>query len=129
MVRYELQKRQACDLLTVFETDSPLYAFAAGWFYGGVPIRTQLKIDRAILNLRLHDKIQELVRRFIDTKMSLNCAPPLPNISPRILSMPLLIMFIVFMIPVAASVLYVWSMRRREKAAFVEQNTPTETGN
>ncbi len=115
VARFEIKERRACDLLTVYETQTPLYEFNAGWFYGSaVPIETQISIDQAILTLRLEDKIRELVTLSIDAKMKLNCAAISDDIPPDIVGWLLLTIVSVCMIPVIFAVAFAAIIRRGE---------------
>ncbi len=110
-----MKKRNACDKLTIYETTSPLYSFAGGWFYGAVPLETQIKIDRAILNLRLQDKIRQIIDEKIDSEMPPNCASISTDIPPGVLGWLLLCVVGIFMIPVIASFGIAFIIRRRNR--------------
>ncbi len=80
-----MKQNRACDTLTVFETANALHTVAAGWYYGGVPTETQTLIDQSIINLSLQSKIQEILKREIDSSTPLSCAALPMDIPPGVL--------------------------------------------
>ncbi len=73
------------------------------------------KIDRAILELRLQDKIRLIIDEKIDSEMPPNCASISTDIPPGILGWLLLIVVGIFMIPVMASFGIAILIRRRNR--------------
>ncbi len=99
----------------MYETERPLFAFSAGWYYGGVPIKRQNEIDRAILELRLQDKIRQLISREIDSKMPANCSAMSADIPPEILGWLLLSAVSICMVPVLASLIFAANIKQRDR--------------
>ncbi len=61
--KYERITRNACENLTVFNTDKRLYSFGAGWIFSrSVPEPYRRRINAAIVEMRQTDTLHQLVQ-------------------------------------------------------------------
>eukprot|EP00171_Calliarthron_tuberculosum_P002186 IDg2186t1 len=101
------------DGVECLRNENPLMDFSAGWYYGsGVPVETQLEMDKAILHMRMHDRIRELINRAIDLDNKADCASNSSDIAPGIVAWLLLSIAIICVIPLIIFLLYASRIRQ-----------------
>lgn len=118
MADYQLRDRKKCSDLTFYSTEKRLYSFGAGWLYGAkVSNTTRRKIDKTILDLRLTDKMRELVQNI--TKQSGNCSADRGDIEAPIILLPLAVLVGPCLLGLAVVLFISW--RRRVRSESEEQ--------
>lgn len=88
-VTYQLRKQQACNVLTRYDTSTPLYSFGSGWYLSkSVPEEARAEIDRELLYLRLTN---EMRITDADGSSAESCGKKNLNIGPEVIAIPLLL--------------------------------------
>lgn len=79
--KYELIARNACQNLTIFETEKSLYTFGAGWLFSRtVPEPYRRSIDVAILNLQIAETLHQIVQDGVGQLDPRKCNPKIMDI-------------------------------------------------
>ncbi len=89
LAQYELKERKQCKKLTVYSTERRLYTFGAGWLYGkNVSDTLRRDVDKTILDLRVTDKMREIVEKKMGGKDK-RCGGENGDIGAQIVILPL----------------------------------------
>lgn len=93
MGEFQLRERGKCQELAVRGTEKRLYSFGAGWLFGRqVPDNLKRLIDQMILDLRVTDKMRELVEEYLEPGGGKECSADRGDIEAPIILLPLVVL-------------------------------------
>lgn len=93
MAEFQLREHKKCKAFAALGTEKRLYSFGAGWLFGRrVPEDLRRLIDKKILDLRVTDKMRELVEEFLKPGSEKECAVDRGVIEAPIVLLPLTVL-------------------------------------